>query len=70
MTHVYLKGDREKLLSASEDLARTERVCLFRNLFPAEIPGYAKFELSIYDAAEALGDEEIAGYFRRVVERR
>lgn len=69
MMHVYLQGDREKLLTASEELARTERVCLFRNLFPAEIPGYAKFEVSIYDAAEALTDEEIAGYFRRVVEQ-
>lgn len=69
MMHVYLKGNREKLLAASEELARTERVCLFRNLFPTEIPGYSKFELSIYDAAEALTDDEIAGYFRRVVEQ-
>ena len=69
MMHVYLRGDREKLVAASEELARMERVCLFRRLFPAEIPGYAKFELSIYDAAESLSDEEIAGYFRRVVEQ-
>jgi threonine aldolase len=69
MMHVYLRGDRDTLLAASEDLARTERVCLFRNLFPSELPDYSKFELSIYDAAAALSDEEITGYFRRVVER-
>ena len=69
MMHVYLRGDRDKLLAASEDLARTERVCLFRNLFPSELPDYAKFELSIYDAADALTDEEISGYFRHVMEQ-
>lgn len=69
MTHVYLRGDRERLLAASEEIARTESVCLFRNLFPTELPGYSKFELSIYDAADAFGDDEIAGYFRRIVEQ-
>ena len=67
MMHVYLPGDIETLLDAATSLARYERVLLFSRLRPAEVPGYATFELSIGDAADGFTDDEIRGYFERVL---
>lgn len=67
MMHVYLRASADKLLEASTEIARTERVALFRRLIPTGVPGVSAFELAIGDAAEALSDAEIAAYFRRVM---
>jgi len=67
MMHVYLPGDMDRLLAASLDIARDERVGLFRGLWPTELPGYTKFELAVGEATFSLTDEEIAGYFARIV---
>ncbi|HEY7093993.1 MAG TPA: beta-eliminating lyase-related protein, partial [Ktedonobacterales bacterium] len=67
MMHVYLPGDKERMLAESLAIAREERVSLVRWLSPTELPGYAKFEVAIGEAAFALTDEEIAGYFARIV---
>jgi threonine aldolase len=69
MAHVYLRGDLEALLNASAELAREERVALFAWLRPSGVPGYSMFEMSIGDGAAAFAPREIAGYFRRVIER-
>ena len=68
MMHVYLRGAAEALLEASAEIARTERVLLFRRLFPTGVPGVAAFELAIGDAAEALTDDEIGAYFRQLMD--
>ena len=67
MMHVYLPGDKDQMLAESLTIAREERVSLVRWLSPTELPGYAKFEVAIGEAAFALTDEEIAGYFTRIV---
>jgi threonine aldolase len=67
MMHVYLPGDMDQLLAASLDIARDERVGLFRGLWPTELPGYTKFELAVGDATFTLSDEEIASYMTRIV---
>jgi threonine aldolase len=67
MIHVYLPGDAERLKAAALDIAREEKVALFTWLAPTDLPGYWMFELSVGDAAEALTDDEIKGYFRRVM---
>ncbi|HEX6797606.1 MAG TPA: beta-eliminating lyase-related protein [Ktedonobacterales bacterium] len=69
MMHVYLRGDAERLMDAIAAIAREERVALARGLRGCELPGYCMFELSVGDAAFALSDDEIAGYFRRVMEQ-
>lgn len=69
MAHVYLRGDAEALLEASADLARDERVALFTWLRPSEVPGYVVFEMGVGDGAAAFTPDEIAGYFRRIIER-
>ena len=68
MMHVYLPGDVERLTEAGLAIAREERVALFGGLREAETPGYAAFELSVGDGADAFTGEEIGAYFRRVVE--
>jgi threonine aldolase len=67
MMHVYLPGDKDRLLAASLEIAREERVSLFRGLWPTELPSYAKFELAVGEATFALTDDEIAGYFARII---
>lgn len=67
MAHVYLRGEPEALLDASALLAREERVTLFTRAYPSGVPGYATFEMSVGDAAQALTPDEIAGYFARVI---
>jgi hypothetical protein len=49
------------------DVAREERVALFRSLRPTDLPEWSMFELSIGDAADALTDEEIRDSFTRVM---
>lgn len=67
MMHVYLHGNPERLMAAALDIARTERVALFRPLRPTDLPDWSMFELSIGDAADALTDGEIHAYFTRVM---
>jgi hypothetical protein len=67
MMHVYLRCPAEALLEACAEIARTERVLLFRRTVPTGVPGVAAFELSIGDAAEALTDQEIGAYFEQLM---
>ncbi len=67
MMHVYVRGDRERLLDAALAIARDEKVALFNNLRATDLPDWSMFELSIGDAADALTDEEIRAYFTRII---
>ena len=69
MMHVYLRGEPGRLKAAALTIAREEKVALFAWLAPTDLPDYWMFELSVGDAAEALTDEEITDYFRRVMEQ-
>jgi threonine aldolase len=67
MMHVYFHASPESVLEASMEVARTERVALFRRLLPTGVPGVAAFELSIGDAIEALTDEEVRSCFVQIM---
>jgi len=67
MMHVYLRGDRDRLLAEAAAIAREDRVALFRGLGPTDLPGVWSFELAIGDAADALTDAEIESHFRRLM---
>ncbi|HEY3064121.1 MAG TPA: beta-eliminating lyase-related protein [Chloroflexota bacterium] len=67
MMHVYLQAAEDTVMAASVEIARTERVQLFRRLLPTGVPGVAAFELSLGDAVEALTDDEIGTYFGRLM---
>jgi threonine aldolase len=62
MMHVYLHGERALLEAAALEIARVERVALFQQLRPTDVPGWSMFELSVGDAAAALTDEQIGTY--------
>jgi threonine aldolase len=68
MMHVYLRGDRERLLAAALQVAESEHVALFGGLRPTDVPDHWFFELSIGDAADQLSDTEIDALFRRVMD--
>ena len=69
MMHVYLRGEPERFKAAALTIAREEKVALFAWLAPTDLPDYWMFELSVGDAVEALTNEEITGYFHRVMEQ-
>ena len=69
MMHVFLHAEADAALEASLDIARTERVLLFRRLVPSGVPGVTSFELSVGDALEALSDDEIRDYFVQIMAR-
>ncbi|HTV23394.1 MAG TPA: hypothetical protein VMG12_32115, partial [Polyangiaceae bacterium] len=65
--HVYLPVDGERLLDASAELARREKVALFTRTRACDVPGYTSLELSIGDGAAALGDAELGELLREVL---
>jgi len=69
MMHVYLHTSADAALEASVEIARTERVLLFRRVQQTGVPNVTSFELSLGDAVEALSDDEIRDYFARVMAR-
>lgn len=69
MMHVFLRGDREKLLSAHLDIAEETKTWLFGYLLPTAVPGYNKFELTIGDAALDLPTADIAHLFQELFKR-
>lgn len=68
MLHLFLRGDRERLVDAAWRVAEETQTVLFRMLTPTLVPQYSKFELSIGEAALEIPTEEIAPLFRRVFE--
>ncbi|GHO50102.1 threonine aldolase family protein [Ktedonospora formicarum] len=68
MMHVFLHGERERLIDASWQIAEETRTMLFRGLVPTLLPGYSKFELTIGEASMDIATEDIAHLFQRVFE--
>jgi threonine aldolase len=64
--HVSVRGSAESLMEASADVARTDRVLLFRRLIPTCVPDVTAFEVSVVDAAGDPGDDEVERYFTRI----
>jgi threonine aldolase len=67
MMHVYLRGDRERMLAEALAIARSERVALFAGLRPTDVPGVWFFELALGDGAKAVGDDEVRALFQRII---
>jgi threonine aldolase len=65
--HAYLPRDGERLLTASAELAQREKVALFTRTRACDVPGYTSVEVSIDDAADALGDAELGELLRSVL---
>ena len=68
MMHVYLRGDRRRMEDAALAIARDDKAMLLSRLSPTDLPDIWMFELAIGDGADAFTDDEIAAYFRHIVE--
>ena len=65
---LHLPGRADRLGAAHLALARESGVWLFGGFAETTLPGYAMTEVSIGDAAEDLGDDEVAGLVGRLLD--
>lgn len=69
MMHLYLRGDRDRLLAAALDLAAETGIWTFERLAHTPLPGVQKLELTVGDATLDLATEEIAALFSAILDR-
>jgi threonine aldolase len=63
MMHLFIRGDRERLIEAALEVAHETGVWLFGRLVPSQLPAYHKLELTVGDATLDLNSAEIAELF-------
>ncbi len=63
MMHLFLRGEREKLLAAALDVSQETGIWLFANLTPTILPAYQKVEITIGEASLDIRNEEITALF-------
>src|SRR5437660_1711838 len=66
MMHVFLHGDRDKLIEAALDVAEATGTWLFAALAPTPLLSHHKLELTVGNATLDLPDEAIRTLFQRL----
>jgi len=69
MMHLYLRGDRDRLLAAAIAIAEETGIGVLRSLAPTPLPEYQKWEFTVGDATLALNREEIGQTIGALLER-
>ncbi len=69
MMHLYLRGDRDRLLTAAIEIAEETGIGVLRSLAPTPMPGYQKWEFTVGDATLALSRDEITSTIGALLER-
>jgi threonine aldolase len=69
MMHVFLHGDRERLVEAALDVAEEQRTWLFRGLDTTAVPTLHKLELTVGEASLDIEPAEVAALFATVLAR-
>jgi threonine aldolase len=69
MLHVYLRGDRERLMQAALEIAEQHDVFMIYRLGDSPLPRWQKFELTVGDATLDLTTDEIAALFHELFDR-
>jgi threonine aldolase len=69
MLHVYLRGDRERLLDAAITIADETGTFLTSRLGDSPLPAWQKLELTVGDATRDLPDDTIRGLFEQWLAR-
>jgi threonine aldolase len=69
MMHLYLRGDRERLIAAALDLAQETGIWTFDRLSNSPVPTVQKLELTVGDATLDLTVDEIVKLFSAILER-
>jgi threonine aldolase len=63
MAHIYLKGDREKLVEAEKQVRESHQLTLFGGLREGKLEGYGLFEFFAGDATLDLEVDEVLDAF-------
>jgi threonine aldolase len=69
MMHLYLRGDRERLVDAALAVAEERRVWLFGRLRPTPVPELQLHELTVGEAALEVPAAEVAALYGEVLDR-
>ena len=69
MMHVYLRGNRDRLLEAALAISTETGVFLARNLGDSPLPNWHKLELTVGDATLDLPDDTIRVLFEQWLDR-
>jgi threonine aldolase len=67
MMHLFIRGEREQLEEAAAQIAREQKIWLFRYYAPSQIPGYCKVEFTVGDATLDFSAEEIRGLVKTLI---
>ncbi len=68
MMHVFLPGDRDRLIEARDQIANKHRAWLFWDLAPCQLPSYRMFELTIQEDGLKFEKEEVREIFGELME--
>jgi threonine aldolase len=69
MMHLFIRGDRARLEDAALEIAREQRVRLFRSFAPGQLPAYQRAEFVVGDATLDLPSVEIVELFQALLKR-
>ena len=69
MLHVYLRGDRERLLESAIAIAEETGIFLASRLGDSPLPAWQKLELTVGDATLDLPDDTIRSLFEQWLDR-
>jgi threonine aldolase len=64
MMHLFLQGNRERLLAAALEIAQETGTWLFSNLVPTVLPSYQRLEFTVGDASLDVSSEEVKALFQ------
>ncbi len=62
MLHIFIRGEKDRLEEAAAQIAREQKIWLFRYFAPSQIPGYCKVEFTVGDATLELGEKKWLRY--------
>jgi len=69
MMHLYLRGERERLLAAARGVSAETGIWTFDNLSTTPIPAVQKWEWTVGDATLDVPTEELVGLFTTILRR-
>ncbi len=67
MLHIFIRGEKVRLEEVAAQIAREQKIWLFRYFAPSQIPGYCKVEFTVGDATLEFESKEIRTLFTQLL---
>lgn len=67
MLHLFLRADKDRLEESAAQIAREQKIWLFRYFTPGQIPGYCKVEFTVGDATLEFEADEVRALFEQLL---